>query len=207
MRLAFAASVVLLCACHAHLELPPAGASREERTASYEQLRPAGEERWREMDAPRIKWTRSLVLNNGNEITDPADLLPVVPPDSATAIAITQYEERNKPWKVLAPIAGYGFAAGAALTLFGVITRITGVITGDANLYTTLGGITLMTVLPLGALITGFFLVPDTEEERHRAFNTYDGDLKTALGLDRPEPEVPPVTPVTPDAPETPVTP
>lgn len=197
MRLVFASLVLVVGCSHVELKLPPADASSDERQHAYGRLRPKGTEQYQMMDAHVMKWTGALVLNNDLEVTDPVDLLPVVPADSETAKAIASYEQRNKPWAVLAPIAGYSFAAGASTLLFGLGTAIAGATRGGTTFgqpydnaigYATLVGVAVMIIVPLAALITGFFIVPDTEDDRARAFHSYDHDLKRALGLDTPAP-------------------
>jgi len=172
MRAALAVLVLAGCA-HEKLVVPPPDAPLEERLKAYEQLK------------PKSNGARSLVLANRQEVTQPVDLLQVVPPGSETARAVEAYEQKNKPWNTLAPIAGYGFGAGATLATASYIPRLfqPGPQIDTVLLVTTVIGVVVMFGVPLTSLLIGLFTVPDSEAERKSAFSSYDTDLKRKLGL------------------------
>lgn len=189
--------VLLLAACaHVELVLPPAEASHDERVHAYERLKPVNAERYRLIEARKVEWTRALVLANGFEVQDPVDLKPAVLPGSKTALAIAEYEHKTKPWSVLAPIAGFGFAAGATTLLASIIFGTTQRRSFDPAVspvgWVALTGIAVMAVLPIVALVTGFIIAPDAEQERAVAFSSYGGDLREKLRIDEGVPEAAP---------------
>jgi hypothetical protein len=187
-----ACALLVLVACtHVKLEVPPPDAPLPERVKAYQALRPLHREDWRVADAPRIQWTRSLVLANGLEVVDPEDLSPAVHPGSPTAEWIGSYEKKNKPWKVLAPLAACSFALGATVAAYGLGVLLSGHghdpgFVGPSATIALYASAPLIAGIPLIAVVIGFLLVPDSDADRLHAFESYHADLKAFLGVEPP---------------------
>lgn len=96
------------CATHAVLIVPSASASLEARQAALTALSPT------QVDE------RAVTLANGDRITDPRDLMPMVDPESATAKAIVRFDEGERR---AAP-----FDTASLVTLLsGVVVELVGV--------------------------------------------------------------------------------
>lgn len=120
--------VLLACgfaACPAHVELqgPRAGASLEDRTKVYEQLRPLSRHESILVTTHNGAVTSAsqvpsyLQLNNGARVYYPEDLLPVLPADSVAARAA---EESRAARHSANFFRGVGAAVGAVALVVGV---------------------------------------------------------------------------------------
>ena len=182
---------LMLAGCsHVTFELPEAGAPRDVREKAYAEYRPVHVQGVKQLDAPKVKWIRSLQLANGEEVLEPEDLLPAVTPDSVTAQTVATYQQKNRAWRVLAPISGWtGVGGVTALTWF---LAVSATHRGNGDALDTSARVALWTGLPLlgvalVSLIVAFIVVPDSEPERAAAFTSFDADLRTRLALDPAE--------------------
>jgi len=182
-RVAWLSAMAVLAGCeHVKLTAPALSAPLEERQKAYQELKPRQTEDYYIVEARRMKWTRSLVLNDGREVLDPVDLRPVVLPDSETARFIDSYADKNEPWPIIGWVALASGAIGAGL-LTTVIAGLTRSLSPGAQNGLAVTGVVFAIAVPLGALLTGWLIVPDSEEDRLSAFSTYDADLRRRLGL------------------------
>lgn len=205
MRAALVVGVLLFGCGHERLVVPSREAPLQERKAAYEQLKPARVEQYQTIHAPRVTWPRSLILANGQSITEPVDLLQAVLPGSETAKQVEAYQTKNRIWHLLTPIAGYGFGAGGTLLTTGIVANFFGPPSmKDFAFWSTLTGVVIMLGVPIVSLVLGWAIVPDAEPERQAAWSAYDGDLKERLGVKPPPKEPLPMPEGWPDTPKEP---
>lgn len=154
------------------LQSPGADAPPEKRFVAFAKLRPVGVLSYR--NPQQGVWWKQLQLGDDTLVTDPRDLLLVVPPDSATAQAVGRVEKHRKR-KLMWTWIGRGLALGTLALLIGGIRKENGrvLIWGS--------GATL-----LGALTAGGLRVREGSQqvrETEVAYYLYENDLMRHLGL------------------------
>jgi hypothetical protein len=163
---------------HVRLEAPAAGAPAAERVAAYAELRRLDASETVVVDGRGDVVESSgdfLALGSGQVVTHAEDLLPVVPPESATAKAAARarhLDDAARPYQVAGLVVG---VAGLAL--------------GGYSLANDDGA--ALPLLGLGLVFagTGIAAVPtiradqQAEAERISAFEHYDADLRRRLDL------------------------
>ena len=156
---------VVLVACHVDLRLPPQPASPEQRVAAFNQLAATH---------MRITYnnkggaSRTLVLGDGREVRYPADLIPVVAPDSKTA-------RRARTATSAASKSRWYALGGMAVALVGVA------LTADPDINGAVGPAVIVTgLVGLGFGLYYRFVYWHAEED---AYETYDDDLAATLNV------------------------
>ena len=174
---------------HVQLITPASSAPAPERLKAYRQLRPRA---YRLVDIPNLDTTErygpepratgeflaALDLADGREVTDPIDLLPVVPATSDTGLALRRFE-------ALRSTQGWAFGG----LLFGVLAGLsTFVVAGQGDIPEDLrrAGLLLGSGLEVGALAMIFVLANNQDEaiaQGTRALASYEDSLRQGLAL------------------------
>ena len=118
------------------------------------------------------------MLNDGREITDPMDLLPVVAPDSWTAQYARRYQARanqGRPWMGITVLA-----IGASLAS-SVVTLIWGATSSQRSPSLLIGIDVVGFGIALLSFIIGRVVEGNSEVERLAAFRYYGRDLRAFL--------------------------
>lgn len=160
------------------LQAPASTASEQERIEAYESLRPVGRTSYHFQSYNSNVTHSQLHLANNDLVSDPRDLIPVVPPASKTTKAAHKWKKhRNQrlawnisrgAWAVLTPFAFYGW-----LTADETSSRKIWLGTGIAA---AVFGITSYFLAQRSARLASI--------ERRQAFTYYHLDLLKRLDLD-----------------------
>jgi hypothetical protein len=192
-RLSLVAVAFLFVGCAtARVTLPPLpepDAPLEERQVAFRQFTPVAQwhtEHYRNGMLVGSSF-QSLVLRGGWNVSDPRDLLPLVEPDSQTAVNTREMESKSKL------SMGFGLATGGLmLGSFGLGATgllFLGVAGSSAVAIAGLGAVLLaggMFLLILPAAITYMVFSSQAQSAKEAAFSTYPESLRQRLRL-RPE--------------------
>ena len=175
------------CAAHhVHLYAPEGDAPVEERRTAYEHLQPVS------ITETHIttfnKWggpigakrrTEHLQLRGGERVSEPEDLWPVIAQTSASANAVTRYEENMSSLRTATWLASAFLAAGLGVTGYSVFHRNSDGTRNKTPLYWGLGAMTV----GVGFSFWAQSAAHDANDEKSTAFETYDDGLKARLNL------------------------
>ncbi|MFT7582066.1 MAG: hypothetical protein ACI9MR_003747 [Myxococcota bacterium] len=164
------------CIQHVTLDAPPVTVSFEQRVQAYESLRP------KERNTVMVNGSvtnRSITLANGTKVHAPDDLLPVVEPNSDTALyAISSRDDRDIKEGFFG--AAFGFV-GAGTVAWLIDPPQEGNFT-TAGVWTAIG-------LALGAgvsVIVAMVHDSSADDAAAEAFDAYDHDLQQRLRIEAP---------------------
>lgn len=157
---------------------PARSADVDARRASYARLRPVSASTVQLVDVATNQTIGDadidgIVLKDGTVVKDPRDLLPVVLPESPTALAATDFGRAQTASSSWGTVAGLSAGVGAGMFVFGL--------TGQ-NKDVTIAGIA---TLGLGVLLSiPVFVYGGRQTDAWQAvFGAYDDDLRARLGL------------------------
>ncbi len=176
------------CFGHVNLTAPPATAPLPARAKAYRALRPVSltAELISDQGGTYGPFAQQLHLADGQSISYPDDLLPVVAPKSACAGAARAYlhtaRVQHTLYLVGVPLFLVGLATATAGALSSFHAAATG--TGDGSLSpaVSLGGVLIGVGIVLSA-VGSWILGPITRDQTRRAFEAYDKGLQARLGL------------------------
>ena len=169
------------CAPRVQLSAPASNASFAERKQAYDALRPMGLSSGSAAESGLMGMAasadQSLVLANQTLVVHPADLLPVVAPNSLSHSLIDSYTNRKR-------IAGILLGTSLALTLAGTTLVAVDLFNGgDIGGVFIAGSISLIVGLALATV--GAIVGEKAKLDRMRAFFQYERDLLDRLGLEQ----------------------
>lgn len=165
---------------HVRLDPPAATAPLDQRAAVYRSLKTREIHR---VVRGSLLMGRTITIDHletmdGRRIFHPGDLAPVVPPDSATARAITEYQ-REKTQAFFWRLGGYIVAGvGAILLGQGMEQR-----SDDSGNGWVIAGATIALSGSLMVTLGGNMADGRAHREKGRAFKSYDMDLARGLAL------------------------
>ena len=169
-RWALVGVVVLLSGCVKRVTLvaPPIDAPREERVDAWGALRPTAlaTTTWvdgRHRDRELATDVDTLTLGDGREVGDPRDLLAVVPPDSATARAVADWDRETRRWNThgWVSLSFLGLGAASLIVLPQLMPR------ADLQFATAMTSLAVIVLGPLVNLVTALAM-GFTRGERRR---------------------------------------
>lgn len=177
---------------------PPASAPVEQRTAALRDLEPLAISTSTSMSrhGAVTNHVDFMLLGNGQRVSNAADLLPVVDPESPTADYARRSEEGLTKASVAVAITGLMLVGGAATVLATIPALASSSSTGPHSLDLT--PFIVGASLELGSLvplILGVVWGSTTTLDRQSAFLTYPRDLHRRLGLEEPAPALAPPPP------------
>ncbi len=180
------ASITGCAAHHIQLQAPESDAPLEERRTAYEHLQPVS---IRETHITAFnKWgtpiaaarrTDHLQLRGGERVSEPEDLWPVIAETSASANAVTRYQEDQSSVRTATWLAAAFLTAGLGVSSYSVFHRNADGTRNNAPLYL---GLSAMTV-GVGFVFWAQSASRDANDEKSTAFETYDDGLKARLNL------------------------
>lgn len=187
MRCAGFLGLILLSACGSsrHVEIEPiTDFDPKVRRAAYQHLRPAAALTevavWKQVQTERVVAIAGqrplIILADGRRIDYAVDLLPVVPPDSATAQAASRAEDQRLYANVLGGLTAASIVTGVGLVFVPVFLDEAGT---QVSVFGGVGG--LAVGLLLGILAGQFY--DEANIENRVAFTMYDDALRNYLRL------------------------
>ncbi|MEM9192341.1 MAG: hypothetical protein AAGF12_24415, partial [Myxococcota bacterium] len=182
-------SLVPLVGCRGHVQLsaPDRTAPLQARVQAYEELRPTLLQQTQNYHVGAfgavsrgLRTTDYIITNGGERVYHPEDLLPVVDPDSPTAIAAEESDAKKATAAWLAPLFVGSIAAGAAvaLTPYIVAEDVT-----EVGFIPLIVGIAIILVGGLGTGIPMLLIRQSAEDDAATAFATYGRSLREHLNL------------------------
>ncbi len=180
------------CIKHVQLpELPGADAPREQRAAVFHALSPVPTvdmSRQPMETYGRVPLPPGISLNNGLRVSKAIELLPAVHADSPTALFAIAANEHRRSGNIAIGVSLGFFGIGSALLVGGIADLVRfngqGSRTGNALFYAA-AGVIAAAIIPA---IAAVFFHMDALTEEQSAFDSYQRDLKSRLGLQEATP-------------------
>jgi hypothetical protein len=174
------------CLVNVPLQAPPPNASPDERMQAYANLAPAATTTSVVVTNNAVTVHSELILHGGQIIADPADLLPVVDPQSVTAVAAQRSADARSTARVWGIAALVGVVAGAiVLAADGIQTPGVDAM-GNATGGITTTGVVAIVGMSVAAVVGGIgaaYYNHIAHEQKQAAFATYDDALRAHLRI------------------------
>lgn len=132
----------------------------------------------------------ALVLNNGTEIEDPRDLIPVVPPTSNFVGLANEWAAGRAKWTVPGTVASVSSALGFGGLIASLVT-----INQAKSAVPTVVSLVLLIVGPIVSLSIGKAIAPDVNKLLSQSFHAYFLEIEGLKSFSPPPNAPPPESP------------